>query len=81
MLPKFHLFEIIGAVETVNEIGVCVKLHSGDTKLPGSVLEDSVSHAAITHLIYKAGVALAEIIVLDFTAVQDHKSYEVLELL
>ena len=73
--------QVVCTVETVNEIGVCVKLHSGDTKLPGSVLEDSVSHAAITHLIYETGVVLAKIIVLDFSAIENHKSYEILELL
>ena len=58
MLPERVVPEVVCTVETVYQVRVSVKLHSVDTKLASSVLENPVSHAAVSHLIHKAGVGL-----------------------
>ena len=81
MFPEGEVSKVVCTIETVNEIGVCVKLHSRDTKLTCCVLEDSISHTPVTHLIDEPGVGLSGIIVLDFSAVENHQTNEIFNLL
>ena len=79
--PERKIFERICPVLTVDEVGVCVKVHRRDTKLTRSVLQNPVPHASIAHLIDKGGVALAGIIVRDFPAVENHEPHKVFDFL
>ena len=81
MLPKFHLFEIIGAVETVNEIGVGVEFLSGNRHDTRSVLHKPVTETAISHLHDELHVLPAAVFVSDFSAIQGHQAAELLDLL
>ena len=81
MFPEGEVSKVVCTVQAVNQIGVCVKLHSRDTKLTCCVLEDSVSHTPVTHLIDEPGVGLSGIIVLDFSAVENHQTDEIFNLL
>lgn len=81
MLPKFHLFEIIGAVETVNEIGVGVEFLSGNRHDTRSVLHEPVTETAISHLHDELHVLPAAVFVSDFSAIQGHQAAELLDLL
>ena len=81
MLPKFHLFEIIGAVQTVNEIGVGVELLSGNRHDTRSVLHQPVTEAPVAHLYDELHVLGAAFFIGDLTAIESHQAVELFDLL
>ena len=81
MLPERVVPQVVCTVETVDKIGVCVKLHSGDAQLARGILEDSVAHPAVSHLVHELHVGFSRVIVLDFTAVENHQSNKILDFL
>ena len=79
--PEGEVGEVVSAIETVDQVRVCVKLSSRDMQFACGILQDPVTHTAVTHLIYKSSVVLTQVVILDLTAVEDHKTDKVFDFL
>ena len=81
VFPELHLFQVIGAVQAVYEIGVRIKLFCRDRHDAGSVLHEPVTEAAVTHLHDELHVLSAAVFIVDLPAVEGHEAAELLDLL
>ena len=81
VFPELHLFQVIGAVQAVYEIGVRIKLFCRDGHDAGSVLHEPVTEAAVTHFHDKLHILPAAIFVINLSAVKSHEAAKFFDFL
>ena len=80
MLTELHVFQVISAIQTVNQIGVSVKLCRRNLHAVRSVLHKTVTETAVTHLPNKSHVLFTLFLIGNLSAVQSHESHKLLNL-